>query len=425
MEELRASMEALNARLQAQGNVVHHLQGERQQLQHELQPASSRTGAFKMKSYLGAVDHRYQGKLMEAEQSQVTIRNARMESDVARLSTQLYYILVMTTSGSALDKCHNAGVKEGFEAWRQFVLRSRSQSSKKIDDDEKIGVVLLGMEGPRVNEHLIRNSAGLDAWPKVREDILDIARTQQYVDSRPTTTQLGAIPRGGKDKGGKADGGNNPNSEKELLYCRKRGHVKADCRKRQRDLAAAENRRGPLDATPGGQTERTHFGGSAAAASPATAMTAVVGAAAEPARVFRLLGALPNAAAGSGSAPAVPGRDADRPVPVLAATRTDAQYLMIDTCAGASAFPRRFDSAAEGGPAVGPARLETTTDDLVIGDSGKQSRFGLQDGRQVMARCNEAEVKFPIVSVGEVAGQGNWFLFGTGHQVMLPSEASP
>eukprot|EP00959_Pyramimonas_sp_CCMP1952_P416841 8733140-Pyramimonas_sp.AAC.1 len=57
----------------------------------------------KMKSYLGAVDHRYQGKLMEAEQSQVTIRNARMESDVARLSTQLYYILVMTTSGSALD----------------------------------------------------------------------------------------------------------------------------------------------------------------------------------------------------------------------------------------------------------------------------------------------------------------------------------
>eukprot|EP00959_Pyramimonas_sp_CCMP1952_P115651 2417735-Pyramimonas_sp.AAC.1 len=28
----------------------------------------------------------------------------------------------MTTSGSALDKCHNAGVKEGFEAWRQFVL---------------------------------------------------------------------------------------------------------------------------------------------------------------------------------------------------------------------------------------------------------------------------------------------------------------
>ena len=70
-------------------------------------------------------------------------------------------------------------------------------------------------------------------------------------------------------------------------------------------------------------------------------------------------------------------------------------------------------------------RLATATDDPVVGDSGKQSRFGLQDGRQVTVRYNEAEVKFPIVSVGEAAGQGNWFLFGPGHQVMLPSEASP
>ena len=338
-------MEALNARLQAQENVVQQLQGERQQLQQELQqarqaprvePAPPPSGvvdtrvigkpgefagdvtkfadwSFKMKSYLGAVDHRYQGKLMEAEQSQVTIRNATMEPDVARLSTQLYYILVMTTSGSALDKCHNAGVNEGFEAWRQFVLewepklRSRfvglrmqamaykftgdipsalaaferlvrdyeSQSNKKIDDDEKIGVVLLGMEDSRVKEHLIRNSAGLDTWPKMREEILEITRTQQYVDSQPTPMQLGAIPRGGKDpkggrpkggkdpkgagkkgkdKGGKADGGKNPNGEKECFYCRKKGHVKAECRKRQRDLAAAENRRGPLAATPGGQS---------------------------------------------------------------------------------------------------------------------------------------------------------------------------
>ena len=34
----------------------------------------------------------------------------------------MYYILVMTTAGAALDKCHNARVNEGFEAWRQFVM---------------------------------------------------------------------------------------------------------------------------------------------------------------------------------------------------------------------------------------------------------------------------------------------------------------
>ena len=94
----------------------------------------------------------------------------------------MYHILVMTTAGAALEKCHNAGVNEGFEAWRQFVmewepkLRTRfvgllmnvlsyqfrddiqnklaaferlvhdneSQSSKTVDDDIKIGVTMLG-----------------------------------------------------------------------------------------------------------------------------------------------------------------------------------------------------------------------------------------------------------------------------------------
>ena len=37
------------------------------------------------------------------------------------LSTQMNCILVMTTAGAPLDKCHNAGVNEGLEAWRQFV----------------------------------------------------------------------------------------------------------------------------------------------------------------------------------------------------------------------------------------------------------------------------------------------------------------
>ncbi|CAK0795275.1 unnamed protein product [Prorocentrum cordatum] len=470
MEELRVSMEALNARLQAQENVAQQLQGERQQLQQELQqarqaprvePAPHPTGvvdtrvmgkpgefagdvtmfaewSFKMRSYLGAVDHRYQGKLMDAEQSQVTIRSATMEPDIARLSTQLYYILVMITSGSALDKCHNAGVNEGFEAWRQFVLeleprlRGRfvvdlrmqamaykftgdipsalaaferpvpdyeSQSNKKIDD-EKIGVALLGMEGPRAKGPLIRSSAGFDARPKMREEILEIIRTQQCVDSQPTPMQLGAIPRGGKDpkgggpiggrdpkgggekgkdKGGKADGGKNSNGEKECFYCRKKGHVKSECRKRQRDLAAAENRRGPLAATPGGQSAPSSGGPPPPLVQPPPGQPLSALLQSQRASTFALEEPWPlpqaAAAAGSGSASAAAGRDADGPVPVLAATRTDAKYLMIDTRAG------------------------------------------------VAARRNEAEVKL-IVSVGEAACQGNWFVFGPGHQVMLPSEVS-
>ena len=78
--------------------------------------------SFKPRSHLGAVDHRYQQVLTTTETSSTPRLNATLGSEERALSTQMYYILVMTTAGAALDKCHNPGVNEGFEAWRQFVM---------------------------------------------------------------------------------------------------------------------------------------------------------------------------------------------------------------------------------------------------------------------------------------------------------------
>ena len=151
----------------------------------------------KLRSYLGAVDQRYQRELMETESSSTPRLNANLGSGESALSTQMYYILVMTTAGAALDKCYNAGVNEGFEAWRQFVmgwepkLRTRyvglmvnvlryrfrddiptklaafertvhdyeNQSTKTADDDIKIGVTMLGMEDMRLKEHTSSGTA--------------------------------------------------------------------------------------------------------------------------------------------------------------------------------------------------------------------------------------------------------------------------
>ena len=77
--------------------------------------------SFKLRSYFGAVDQRYQQELTTTEASSTPRLNATLSSEGSALSTQMYYILVMTTAGAALDKCHNADVNEGFEAWRQFV----------------------------------------------------------------------------------------------------------------------------------------------------------------------------------------------------------------------------------------------------------------------------------------------------------------
>ena len=95
----------------------------------------------------------------------------------------------------------------------------------------------------------------------------------------------------------------------------------------------------------------------------------------------------------------------------------------MNTCAGASIFPRGFDQSATDDSTVAPVRLSTAIDDPVHGDTGKKSCFGLRDGRKFQVRYNEADVSFPTVSIGEAAQQGNWFVFGPGCQAMLPGSS--
>ena len=52
---------------------------------------------------------------------------------------------------------------------------------------------------------------------------------------------------------------------------------------------------------------------------------------------------------------------------------------------------------------VAPVQLSTATDDPVHGNAGKKSCLGLRDGRKFQVRYNEADVSFPIVSIGEAS----------------------
>ena len=70
----------------------------------------------------------------------------------------------------------------------------------------------------------------------------------------------------------------------------------------------------------------------------------------------------------------------------MAATPSSEAYLMTDTCALGSSFPRGFDQGAEDDPTVAPVQLATATDDPVHGDVGKISHFGLRDGLKLQVR---------------------------------------
>eukprot|EP00929_Paragymnodinium_shiwhaense_P111971 TRINITY_DN8021_c0_g1_i4.p1 TRINITY_DN8021_c0_g1~~TRINITY_DN8021_c0_g1_i4.p1 ORF type:complete len:1618 (+),score=271.11 TRINITY_DN8021_c0_g1_i4:701-5554(+) len=415
--------------------------------------------SFKFRSYMCAVDSRYTEMFEHVETSLVPTLNAVLEEKDVRMSTQLYHVLVMLCSGAALDKVHNVGQSEGFEAWRQFSLQWQPrvvtrfvgllmqilsfsfdgelvakvaaferlvrdyqvQSQKTIDDDIKLGVVLINMKDAKMKEHMIRNATRLDTWEKVKTEIVEIARTQEYINSMPVPMQLDAFPRRdkgkGKDKGkgngkgkgkdtkgqfGKFQAATSPttavpkakakaDADKSCYYCGKKGHARA------KGVSNAEGR--PVAAT-------------AIQAAGASAPDAVPGCSLPASAGFLL--ALPEASAVCANS------RHDTPAATETAVCSLAKHrLMIDNCAGASIFPTDYDGGAVFDASVRPVVLETATGEPVTAAGGKRSSFATVDGRPFQVRYNEGSVKFPIVSVSEAADQGNWFVFGPGTQAML------
>ena len=97
---------------------------------------------------------------------------------------------------------------------------------------------------------------------------------------------------------------------------------------------------------------------------------------------------------------------------------------MIDACAGASVFPKGFDKQAIKDNTVPSMALRTATNAPVKMTGGKRSTYTLRNGSSVSVKRNEANVRFPIVSVAEATVQGNWFVFGPGGQAMVNPEPS-
>ena len=183
-------------------------------------PTSFSDWSSLFKVYMGTLDSRYQQLFTEAEQSAVPILSATRDPTEATLSGHQYHVSVMLSTDTALDTCHNAGINDGLETWRQYTVEWESklmsryvglllqfislqfdgdtfakllhvwcvnyevQSRNTVEDDLKMGVVILGMHDSHVKEHLIRNTALLDSWIKTRDEILEIARTQQYINSQ-------------------------------------------------------------------------------------------------------------------------------------------------------------------------------------------------------------------------------------------------
>ena len=177
------------------------------------------------------------------------------------------------TLTSLLATKFSSDIEQELEQFEKMVRRYDAETGKALDDTMKLGIIVNGLQDAGLKDHVIRNSHRLKTYSSIKDELLELARTTRVLNSIPTAMDIGAVPYkgkgrdkapkgGGKDKGkqksaggqgfGKGKGSSsstsykgsspnnssNPNSQKECFYCKKKGHVKADCRKRIADEKA-------------------------------------------------------------------------------------------------------------------------------------------------------------------------------------------
>ena len=248
-----------------------------------------------LKAYMMAVDPEYVGAFERLDNAAVTLHNASVSPRSSKLSVQLYYVLVMLSRAKAQDKLNVVGQGEGFSAWQRFLadydpkIRTRRVGMliqiltatftgdlaqaldqfdtlikeyeqccndetecpkcqhkwrKTFDEQLKAGLVVANMGDSDIQQHLLKNFNRLDTFEKIKEEVLELTRASQYLQSQARPMELGAFPKGPKGKGKKGKTDDRNATDKKCNYCNKSGHLWKECRTRIADEAAAGGPKG-------------------------------------------------------------------------------------------------------------------------------------------------------------------------------------
>ena len=200
---------------------------------------------FTFLGYADTVDSRLKQAMIESAMPQENaIMNSALPARDQRVSTQLYYMLVLLLEGSAQRLLEHAGDGEGLLSWRRLVAecepataggetsllpevlaqtleddvrgsldefevkirRYERTSGEVLSDRVKIAVVQTGIEDEGLRRHLLMLAARLPTYPLVREEIRSIIMARDTLTS-PTPMDVSTVYKGkGKGKGKKGKG---------------------------------------------------------------------------------------------------------------------------------------------------------------------------------------------------------------------------
>ena len=222
----------------------------------------------------------------------------------------------------------------------------------------------------------------------MRDEILEITRTQQYTDSQLVPMQIGAHPKNkGKDARNESSKKVKGDDHRRWYFCQKTGHVKSQCKTRLRDLADAEEKPVTANSRPNDTAAVVPLHCSLPDEHAMTFLWQCPVWRVRPPCEYFNVETMMRLDAGS-TAPTGTER-----VKLISAIPTRETFLMMDTCAGGGICPRGSDQTAQNDTTVVTMQLVTAPDDPVHGNVGK-SHFGSRDGRKLQVQNDEGDVSF-------------------------------
>ena len=190
---------------------------------------------FTLLGYAGAVDSRLKKVMIESEVlPEASITKSALPARDQRVSTQLYYMLVLLLEGRLLE---HTGDGEGLLSWRRLVaecepatagmetslllevlaqnfkgdvrgsldefevkIRRYDRSCNEVLSDRvKIAVVQKSIEDEDLKRHVLMHASLLSTYPLVRKEIRSIIMARETLNG-PTPMDVSAIYKGKKGK---------------------------------------------------------------------------------------------------------------------------------------------------------------------------------------------------------------------------------
>lgn len=231
-----------------------------------------------LKAYAGLCDAALVDAMPRVEAAPAEGVNADLQPGERDASVALFYMLVLLTRNEALNIVINSGTGEGLLAWRRLVqrfdssaatrlaglllslmnwgfggdiqsrlelferelLRYEARAGESVSLNQRVGMVLNGLDKGTLKDHLLLNSMRYGSWQEFKSEIINYRRATASLTAtsgeQPTPMDIGAFASG---PGGRKGGGKNPAADAVCHNCGKKGHFKRDCRQPARSSAAS------------------------------------------------------------------------------------------------------------------------------------------------------------------------------------------